>query len=111
MERLDTVWHTSTYYVEEIPKCAMMNGFLYSGFTYGAKTTFVRQLFVPDESERSCGPSTKEDWVAYRLDKNALVLESEDDEESPIDIDSLYNIWKSATVANDTLRTDSTESK
>jgi hypothetical protein len=84
---------------------------LYSGFTYGAKTTFVRQLFVPDESERSCGPSTKEDWVAYRLDKNALVLESEDDEESPIDIDSLYNIWKSATVANDTLRTDSTESK
>ena len=111
MVRLDTVWHTSTYYVEKIPKCAMLNGFLYSGFTYGAKTTFVRELFVPDESERSCGPSTKVDWVAYRLDKNALVLESEDDEESSVDIDSLYNIWKSATVANDTLRTDSTESK
>ena len=107
MERLDTVWHTSTYYIEDIPKCAMVNGFSRTAFYYGGKMTFLRELFVPDESERSCGPATKKDWVAINLATDSLVVESED----KISVDSLYKVWKSATVANDTLKVDSTESK
>ena len=109
-ERLDTIWHTSTYYVEDIPSCALVNGFLYSGFAYKNKATFVREFFVPDESERSCGPSTKKDWVAYRLESNKILTEG-DDGENKTQIDSLYKVWKSATVAPDTLRADTTESK
>lgn len=107
MERLDTVWHTSTYYVEEIPKCAMVNGFSHSSIYYGGKMAFLRELFVPDESEHSCGPATKKDWVAINLSTDSLVVESED----RISVDSLYKVWKSATVARDTLKVDSTESK
>ena len=109
-ERLDTIWHMSTYYVENIPSCAMMNNFAYGGFAYNSKATFVRELFVPDESEKSCGPSTKKDWVAYRLESNIVVTESEDGE-NKTQIDSLYKVWKSATVASDTLAVDTTESK
>ena len=100
----------STYYVENIPSCAMMNNFAYGGFAYNSKATFVRELFVPDESEKSCGPSTKKDWVAYRLESNIVVTESEDGE-NKTQIDSLYKVWKSATVASDTLAVDTTESK
>ena len=111
-ERLDTVWHTSLYYIEKIPSCAMLNSINYTGFTLGGTVTFVRELFVPDESERSCGPSTKKDWVAFSFSKNSVVLASEDG--APVD--SLYKIWKSADVARDTvyadsLSADSTESK
>ena len=109
-ERLDTIWHMSTYYVENIPSCAMMNNFAYGGFAYNSKATFVRELFVPSEGERSCGPSTKKDWIAYRLESNNILTES-DDGENKTQIDSLYKVWKSATVAPDTLRADSTESK
>lgn len=107
MERLDTVWHTSTYYIEEIPSCAMVNGFSHSSIYYGGKMAFLRELFVPDESEHSCGPATKKDWVAINLSTDSLVVESED----RISVDSLYKVWKSATVARDTLKVDSTESK
>jgi len=106
--RPDTTWFTSTYYVENIPSCAMMNGFVYGGFAYNNKATFVRELFVPNEDERSCGPSTKKDWIAYRLDNSELVIGNEENNAS---VDSLYKVWKSATVAPDTLRADSTESK
>lgn len=109
-ERLDTIWHMSTYYVENIPSCAMMNNFAYGGFAYNSKATFVRELFVPSEDERSCGPSTKKDWIAYRLESNNI-LKNSDDGENKTQIDSLYKVWKSATVAPDTLRTDTTESK
>ena len=71
---------------------------------------FWRELFEPDESELSCGPSTKKDWIAYRLESNNILTES-DDGENKTQIDSLYKVWKSATVAPDTLRADSTESK
>ena len=110
--RLDTIWHMSTYYVEKIPKCAMVSSYAISTFTLGAKVNVVRDLFEPDESELSCGPATKKDWVAYRLESNSLV--TADENEAPVD--SLYKIWKSATVARDTvyvdsLAADSTESK
>lgn len=107
MERPDTVWHTSTYYVEEVPTCATVSRFVHSALYYGGRMMFIRELFVPNEEERSCGPSTKKDWVVYDISTDSLVVESED----KISVDSLYKIWKSATVANDTLRTDSTESK
>ena len=109
-ERLDTVWHTSTYYIEDIPSCALLNGLVYGGFTYNNKATFVRELFVPDEDERSCGPSTNKDWVAYRIESNKILLENADGDNKDV-IDSLYKVWKSATVAPDTLRADTTESK
>jgi len=109
MVRPDTVWHTSTYYIEDVPSCAMMSGFAYSGFVYNSKATFIRKLFVPDESERSCGPATKKDWIAYRLDNGKLVVENDDENQTPVD--SLYQIWKSATVAADTLIAESTETK
>ena len=106
-ERLDTVWHSSLYYVEKIPSCARLSAFNYSGLNLGRTAIFGRELFVPDESERSCGPSTKKDWLVYNFSTNSVLLESED--ETPID--SLYKIWKSATVAPDTLVVDTTESK
>ncbi|OWV23039.1 hypothetical protein [Fibrobacter sp. UWB3] len=106
-ERLDTVWHMSTYYVEDIPSCAMVNKFSHTALLYKGDMTFIRELFVPDENERSCGPSTKKDWVAFDLTTDSLVVESE---EGP-SIDSLYKVWKSATVARDTLEAESTESK
>ena len=109
MERLDTVWHMSTYYVEDISSCGLMNGFRYSGFAYGNKAIFVRELFVPSENERSCGPSTKKDWLAFRLENNEIVLD--DNGENKASIDSLYKVWKSAIVARDTLKADTTESK
>lgn len=111
-ERLDTVWHTSLYYIEKIPSCAMLNSINYTGFTLGGTATFARELFVPAENERSCGPSTKKDWVAFSFSTNSVLLASEDG--TPVD--SLYKIWKSADVARDTVYADSlaagsTESK
>ena len=105
--RLDTVWHTSTYYVEDIPKCGMISTFTYSNFGLGRKAYFIRELFEPGKNEVACGPSTKKDWSAFNLSTGDLVEESEDG----ISIDSLYEIWKSATVAPDTLVVDTTESK
>jgi hypothetical protein len=84
-----------------------MSAFNYTGLNLGRTAIFGRELFVPDESERSCGPSTKKDWLVYSFSTNSVLLESED--ETPID--SLYKIWKSATVAPDALVADSTESK
>lgn len=110
--RPDTIWHTSTYYVEEIPECGTMNRYTYYNFFLGGKVNFIRELLEPDESEMACGPSSKKDWVAYDLVTNVLVQDREDG----ISVDSLFNIWKSATVAPDTLLVDSlaadtTESK
>ena len=106
--RPDTIWHTSLYYVEEIPECGTVSYYTYSGFVLGSKTLLVRELFKPDESELSCGPSSKKDWIAYNLSTGRIVV---DDEENGISVDSLYKIWKSATVAADTLVADTTESK
>jgi hypothetical protein len=106
-ERLDTVWYTSLYYVEDIPECAMVSRFGHTAFYYGGKMMFIRELFVPNEDENSCGPSTRKNWVAYNLSTDSLVVETE----GKVPVDSLFKIWESATVANDTLRTDLTESK
>ena len=107
--RPDTVWHTSIYYVEEVPECAMMSRYSYYNLSWGSYAYFIRELVVPDETEKSCGPSSKKDWMAYNLSTNELVQDRED-EDGP-QVDSLYQIWKSATVAPDTLLADTTESK
>ena len=120
-ERLDTIWHTNLYYIEKIPKCAWVETFRYSGFVLGEKMTFFRSMFVPGDDEISCGPSTKMDWFVYNLSTNDIVLENEDEEDNVNFVDSLFGVWKSATVARDTvvidtvladsLHADTTESK
>lgn len=107
VSRPDTIWHTSTYYVEEIPECGTLSSYSYSSFSLGGKSLLIREVFEPDESERACGPSSKKDWVAYNIKTGALV----NDDDDGMSVDSLYKIWKSATVAPDTLVVDTTESK
>ena len=107
--RPDTIWHTTSYYVEEISKCGTVSSYSYARLSPGATMLLVREVFEPDESERACGPSSKKDWIAYNLSTQELV-EDRDDEDG-LTVDSLYKIWKSATVAADTLVVDTTESK
>lgn len=91
-ERADTVWHTSLYYVEKIPECASVNFIFFGSLVLGKKFTIVRELMVPDESETSCGPSTKKDLFVYDIQRMRFFPDT-------LDVDSLYGIWKSkATV-------------
>ena len=91
-ERADTVWHTSLYYVEKIPECASVNSISFGSLVLGKKFTIVRELMVPDESETSCGPSTKKDLFVYDIQRMRFFPDT-------LDVDSLYGIWKSkATV-------------
>ena len=87
-ERTDTLWHTSLYYVEEIPECASMNSFAKGSFNIGKKFTVVRELMVPDESESFCGPSTLKNLFVYDILRNRVFPDT-------LDADSLYEIWKS----------------
>lgn len=104
--RLDTVWHTNLYYIEKIPECSWVETFRYSGFALGEKMTFLRSMFVPDDNEISCGPSTKMDWFVYNLSTGNLVLENESEDENVMSVDSLFGVWKSAAVARDTVVID-----
>ena len=104
--RLDTIWHTNLYYVEKIPKCGWVETFRYSGFVPGEKMSFLRSMFVPDDNEISCGPSTKMDYFVYNLSMNFLVLENDNEEEDVMSVDSLFAIWKTATIARDTVVID-----
>ena len=87
-ERADTLWHTSLYYVEEIPECASMNSFERGSLTLGKNFTVVRELMVPDESETFCGPSTLKDLYIFDITRNRVFPDT-------LDADSLYRIWKS----------------
>lgn len=107
--RLDTVWHTNLYYIEKIPKCGWVETFRYSGFVFGEKMSFLRSMFVPDENEISCGPSTRMDYFVYNLSSNFLVLENEEEEDDAKFVDSLFAVWKTATVARDTVAIDTVE--
>lgn len=94
VERADTVWFTSLYYVEEIPECAAMNSFSVSGYALGKNVSVVRKLMVPDESEPVCGPSALRDVYIYDIGRNQVFPDS-------LDADSLYGVWKSAKVASE----------
>jgi len=87
-ERTDTLWHTSLYYVEEIPDCASMNSFAFDAFSVGRKVNFAREIMVPDESETACGPSALRDVFIYDIGRNRVFPDS-------LDADSLYGLWKS----------------
>jgi hypothetical protein len=66
-------------------------------------------MFVPDENEISCGPSTRMDYFVYNLSSNFLVLENEEEEDDAKFVDSLFAVWKTATVARDTVAIDTVE--
>ena len=87
-ERADTLWHTSLYYVEEIPECASMNAFAFDAFAVGRKVNFARELMVPDESETACGPSALRDVFIYDIGRKRVFPDS-------LDADTLYALWKS----------------
>ena len=98
-ERPDTIWHYSTYYTEKIPECGTYSSFAVTSYTIGERVRFIRELFTPDEDETFCGPNSKKDWMVYNLSGNKMVVDSD----SVAILDSLYKIWKKATVAPDTL--------
>ena len=91
VERPDTVWHTSTYYIEPIPACGAMNRFIPGPIITGRSTKIVRELYSPWPTETFCGPSTKEELFVYDLGRNYMVPDT-------VDVDSLFEIWKSAPV-------------
>lgn len=88
LERADTLWHTSLYYVEEIPECASMNTFVRGAFTIGKKFTVARELMVPDETETFCGPSATKDLFIFDIANNRIFPDS-------LDAESLSKVWKS----------------
>lgn len=87
-ERADTLWHTSVYYIEEIPECASMNSLTRGTFTIGKKFSVVRELMVPDENETFCGPAALKNLFVYDITRNRVFPDT-------LDADSLYGIWKS----------------
>lgn len=88
-ERSDTLWHTSLYYVEEIPECATVNSFTKSVYALDKNFTVVRELVVPDEDEPECGPSALRDLYIYDIGRNRVFPDS-------LDADSLRKVWDSA---------------
>lgn len=91
VERHDTLWHTSTYYMEKIPDCSVVDKFSISTLYTGKKVTVVRNLFVPDSLEKACGPSTRKDLFMYSIEKRMMVPDT-------VNVDSLYKKWKKAKV-------------
>lgn len=90
-ERTDTLWHTSTYYVESIAECASMNSFAFSGFAVGSKVSVIRELMVPDESEEFCGPSAAKDLFIYDIGRNASFPDT-------LSAEDLRETWEKAKV-------------
>lgn len=100
-ERPDTIWNSSTYYVEEVPECATFDGFNYVNVAVGYTARFIRRMFVPDEDETFCGPSTTETMMIFKL-PGGMVM----DNDSVKVVDDLLKAWKKAEVAPDTLITE-----
>ncbi len=98
-ERPDTIWHYSSYYAEKIPKCSSYNSFATAMYNVGQRVRFIRQMMVPDDSETFCGPASRDDWMVYNLSDGKMVL----DTGNVKILDSLYETWKSADVAPDTV--------
>lgn len=93
-QRPDTVWYTSTYYVEDIPKCGGVDRFNKSSLILDKEFVVSRELFTPSSVETTCGPSPMESWYIYDINRNYPAPDS-------IDLEGLYKSWKSAKVAND----------
>ena len=101
-ERPDTIWHYSTYYSEKIPKCGTYSFFSISNYKVGERVRFIRELLTPAEEESFCGPASKEDWYVFSLTKSKMVTDSDTIQV----LDTLYQIWKAADIAPDTLVVD-----
>lgn len=94
-QRPDTVWHTSTYFMEKIPECGSLDGLdRLSGFLLGKEVVISRDLFSPSSVESTCGPSTAKGWYAFDLNRNFRVPDT-------IDVESLYKAWNKARVARE----------
>ena len=91
----DTVWNTSVYLTESVPACATYDRYEMKNMLVGYTGTFIRELFSPDSSETSCGPLTRNRWMAIRVPGGKMVL----DNDSLVVADSLYKAWKKAKVA------------
>jgi len=102
MERPDTVWYTSTYYMESIPKCGSINRFSKSSLYKGSFFSVYRELYSPDETETSCGPAAMPELYIYDIGRNRVFPDS-------LDADTLLKQWKSATVA--TYKKDTTKKR
>lgn len=97
-ERPDTIWYYSTYFVEKIPTCASFNSFSVSTTGYGQNWRISRQLMIPDETEKSCGPSSATEWMIFNVN-GRMVLDSD----SVQVVEKLLESWENAAVAPDTL--------
>jgi hypothetical protein len=91
-ERPDTIWHTSTYYVESIPECGAVDKFSRGSFYIANEFVVTREVFERSDSEPSCGPSTTKELFVYDIGRNHYVADT-------VDVDSLVKAWKSAKVA------------
>jgi len=91
-ERPDTIWHTSTYYMEQIPECGSVDRFSRGSFYIANDFVVTREVFEPNDTEPSCGPSTTKDMFIYDIGRNTYVADT-------VDVDSLVKAWKSAKVA------------
>lgn len=91
----DTTWNTSTYLVETIPDCGTYDRYTYKLMQVGYKGTFIRELFTPNENDISCGPLTREKWMAISLSSGKIVQ----DNDSLKIAEKLYKEWKKAKVA------------
>ena len=98
-ERPDTIWHYSTYFMENIPECGSYDSIAVSNYGVGNRVRFVRRLMTPDDEETFCGPSSQKNWMVYNLSGMEMVSDSD----SLKVLDSLSAVWKTATVAPDTL--------
>lgn len=92
----DTMWSWSTFFVERIPQCAVLNRdtlHSYLSSEGGGSARFWRELFIPALPQAGCGiPWTKvvdsvaipiefggtllEDWLVYSLDAQAIVIDT-----------------------------------
>lgn len=91
----DTTWNTSMYLVESIPSCGTYDRYTYKLMQVGYKGTFIRELFTPNEMDISCGPLTREKWMAISLSNGKIVQDSDSLEIA----EKLYKEWKKAKVA------------
>ena len=65
-----------------------MNSFSFDAYAIGRKVNFVRELVVPDESEKACGPAALRDVYIYDIGRRHVFPDS-------LDAEALYGIWKS----------------
>lgn len=95
MEHRDTTWNTTRYLVESVPDCGTYDRYSSKLMVAGYTGTFIRELFTPNENDISCGPITREKWIAINLSNGKIVQDSD----SLTIAEKLYEEWKKAKVA------------